>query len=142
MKSMYQAQVTSHGGRNGKIKSSDGILDMAVSVPKSMGGNGAATNPEQLFAAGYAACFENAVIHMARLKKLNPGETSVTAIVDIGPGEGGAFKLAVQLDVSVGGLDRATAQAVVDAAHQICPYSNATRGNIDVQLRLVKTAEG
>lgn len=137
MKAIYQAQVTSSGGRDGHVKSSDGLIDFAVSVPKEMGGKGTATNPEQLFAAGYAACFENALIYIARAKKLNPGKTAVDAKVSIGPNAGGGFALAVELDIHLPDLERGIAGEIVEEAHKICPYSNATRGNIEVSLKLV-----
>lgn len=137
MKTIYQAQVTSSGGRDGHVKSSDGLIDFAVSIPKEMGGKGTATNPEQLFAAGYAACFENALIHIARGKKMNPGKTSVDARVSIGMNGSGGFTLAVELDVHLPDLERSVAGQIVEEAHKVCPYSNATRGNVEVSLKLV-----
>jgi osmotically inducible protein OsmC len=137
MKHIYEAVVTAKGGRDGYIKSSDGILDMKVSVPKEMGGQGGATNPEQLFAAGYAACFENALIYVARAKKLPLENSSVTAHVAIGKNESGGFQLAVRMDILLPGLDPATAQSLIEEGHKICPYSNATRGNIAVELNLL-----
>lgn len=138
MKSVYEAVVTSQGGRQGHVRSSDGILDLDVSLPKSMGGNGEHTNPEQLFAAGYAACFENAVIHLAKIKKLSADGSKVVASVSLNSGEGGALNLAVRLEVSLPQLDRETAEKLIAEAHKICSYSNATRGNIDVQLTLAE----
>jgi Ohr subfamily peroxiredoxin len=137
MKAIYQAQVTSSGGRDGHVRSSDGLIDFAVSIPKEMGGKGTATNPEQLFAAGYAACFENALIHIARGKKMNPGKTSVDARVSIGMNGSGGFTLAVELDVHLPDLERSIAGQIVEEAHKVCPYSNATRGNVEVSLKLV-----
>ncbi len=136
MNSLYEAVVTSQGGRNGHIRSNDGHIDMKVAIPKEMGGPGGATNPEQLFAAGYAACFESALGFVARGKKVTLQESKIVAHVGIGPAPSGGFMLAVRLEISLPGLDRAVAQSLVDEAHKICPYSNATRGNIDVQLVL------
>ncbi len=136
MKSLYEAVVTSQGGRNGHIRSNDGHIDMKVAIPKEMGGPGGATNPEQLFAAGYAACFESALGFVARGKKVTLQESKIVAHVGIGPAPSGGFMLAVRLEISLPGLDRAVAQSLVDEAHKVCPYSNATRGNIDVQLVL------
>lgn len=138
MKPIYQAHVTSSGGRDGYVKSSDGLLDFPVSLPKEMGGKGSATNPEQLFAAGYAACFENAVIHIARQQKIVMGASSIEATVGIGPMEGGTFGLSVILSASLPELDQKTGLELLEAAHKICPYSNAVRGNISVELRLAR----
>ncbi|MEX2236691.1 MAG: organic hydroperoxide resistance protein [Dehalococcoidia bacterium] len=139
MKVLYTAEVTSEGGReNGHVRSSDGVLDIDVGLPKEFGGGGDKTNPEQLFAAGYAACFENAVIHTARRKKIEVKDTAVTARVGMGPGEGGIFGLEVELQVSLPGLERAQAEELVEDAHKVCPYSNATRGNVEVTLTVVE----
>ncbi|MDQ3235203.1 MAG: organic hydroperoxide resistance protein [Pseudobdellovibrionaceae bacterium] len=138
MKTVYQAQVTSSGGRSGHVKSADGVIDFDTALPKEMGGKGGAPNPELLFAAGYASCFENAILHIARGHKLNPGKTSVDAKVGIGPNESGGFILAVTLDIHLPELEQAVAQKIMEEAHQVCPYSNATRGNIDVQISLVE----
>tara|TARA_B110001454_G_C12723098_1_gene435727 strand:+ start:8676 stop:9038 length:363 start_codon:yes stop_codon:yes gene_type:complete len=118
------------------LKSSDGLIDFPVSVPKEMGGKGYATNLEQLFAAGYAACFENAVIHLGRQKKVNVGNTSVDATVSIFPNSQGGFSLAVELSVGLPDMNPNQAQALIEEAHKVCPYSNATRGNIQVDLKL------
>ena len=136
-KVLYTAEVISTGdGRNGHVLSSDHRLDLDLSVPPELDGpGGPGTNPEQLFAAGYAACFGSAIGHVARSKKLNPGKISVTAKVDIGPVATG-FGLQVELVATISDLDRAQAQALVDAAHQVCPYSNATRNNIVVDVKL------
>jgi len=136
-KVLYTAVATSTGGREGKSVSSDGLLDVRLAPPKELGGPGGATNPEQLFAAGYSACFIGALKHVASLQKIAvPADTSITASVGIGPIPAG-FGINAKLVVSVPGVDRAVAQKLVDAAHQVCPYSNATRGNIDVALTLV-----
>lgn len=136
MKPVYEAIVSSQGGREGHLKSHDGILDIKVSLPKSMGGNELHTNPEQLFAAGYAACFENALIYIAKSKKLSTLDSKVTARVSLNMNSG-AFDLAVGLEVSLPHLDKQSAQTLIDDAHKICPYSRATKGNIEVKIDLV-----
>ena len=137
-KILYTAHATSTGGREGASKSDDGALDVKLSTPKGLGGGGGTgTNPEQFFAAGYSACFLGALKHVAAAqKKPLPAETSIAADVGIGPIAGG-FGIQVALAVSVPGMDKAEAEALVHAAHQVCPYSNATRGNIDVDLTVV-----
>lgn len=135
-KSLYTATATAKGGRDGRATSDDGVLDVALVVPKGLGGpGGSGTNPEQLFAAGYSACFASAVGHVARAQKLKTGTVAVTAKVSIGP-VGQAFGLAVELRVSVPEVTLEQAQALIAAAHEVCPYSNATRGNIVVDLQL------
>lgn len=135
-KRLYTAVAAATSGRDGRVKSDDGVLDLAVVPPKALGGSGAVgTNPEQLFAAGYAACFGSAVSHVARAQKIKPGPVHVTAHVTIGP-VGAGFGLAVELVASLPELPRDQAEALVEAAHQVCPYSNATRGNIVVDLRV------
>jgi osmotically inducible protein OsmC len=138
-KTLYTAEATVKGGREGHVRSSDGVIDMDLKIPKEMGGpGGAGSNPEQLFAAGYAACFEGATRFVAREKKVALTEASVTAHVGIGPREPTGFGIAVKLEVSLPGIDRAVAQDLIDTAHRdICPYSHATRGNIDVEVVLV-----
>ena len=137
-KVLYTATATATAGREGRAKSDDGVLDVALAVPKGLGGAGASgTNPEQLFAAGYSACFGSAVLHIARHQKITSGPVSVTANVSIGP-VGASFGLAVELVVSIPELPREQATALVEAAHQVCPYSNATRGNIRVDIRLAE----
>ncbi len=132
---IYTAVATSTGdGRNGHAQSSDGILDVDLATPKEMGGAGGATNPEQLFAAGYSACFHSALKGVARQRKLAITDTAVTAEVGLGPNDAGGYALEVALHVEIGGVDQATADELVEAAHQICPYSNATRGNIPVTV--------
>ena len=137
MEALYTAKATSTGaGRNGHVASSDGVLALDLAMPKELGGaGGAATNPEQLFAAGYAACFHSALQAIARREKVSVADSTVTAEVGIGKQDPG-FGLAVDLVVALPGLDEPAAQKLVDAAHQLCPYSNATRGNIDVNLRV------
>jgi Ohr subfamily peroxiredoxin len=135
-KVVYTAHATTVGGRgDGTVRSSDGMLDAKIAHPKEMGGNGQGTNPEQLFAAGYSACFLGAMKFVAGQQKLSlPRESSIAAEVDFGPRVGGGFGVGVRMAINVPGLDKAKVQELVDAAHQVCPYSNATRGNIDVVL--------
>ena len=135
-KVVYKAHATSTGGRDGSTKSSDGLLDVKLSAPKEMGGGGGGVNPEQLFAAGYSACFIGAMKFVAGQQKVAlPADTSIDASVGIGQIPAG-FGIEVQLLVKVPGVDRAVAQGIVDKAHQVCPYSNATRGNIEVTITL------
>ena len=137
-KVLYTAHATSTGGREGTSKSSDGVLDLKLTTPKELGGNGAVgTNPEQLFAAGYSACFIGAMKFVAGQQKIAlPADTSIKADVGIGQIPAG-FGIKVALAVTVPGMDKAQAEEIVQAAHQVCPYSNATRGNIDVDLSVV-----
>jgi len=135
-KVIYTAHAHTTGGRDGRSVTDDGNLDVKLTPPRAMGGAGNATNPEQLFAAGYSACFMGAMKHVAGMKKIAvPADTSIDASVDIGPIPQG-FGIAVKMVVNLPGMDRAVAQDLVNAAHQVCPYSNATRGNIDVDLSL------
>ena len=140
-KAVYTAHATSTGGRTGTTQSSDGAIQLALVTPKELGGaGGAGTNPEQLFAAGYSACFIGAMKAVAaRQKIVLPAEVSISASVSIGPmtGKPGAFGIAVTMDISVPGMERAATEALVAAAHEVCPYSNATRGNIEVALTVV-----
>jgi len=138
-KVLYTATATAKGGREGHIHSSDGVLDFDLKVPKELGGPGGhGSNPEQLFAAGYSACFEGAVRYVAREKKVTLKDASVTGHVGIGPREPTGFAIQVKLEVSLPGIDPAVAQELIDIAHRdICPYSHATRGNVDVQISLV-----
>jgi osmotically inducible protein OsmC len=132
---LYTAQVTSTGGRDGRSESNDRALSVVLSTPKALGGaGGAGTNPEQLFGAGYSACFLGALKFVAGKNRVTlPEATQITADVGIGPIPTG-FALAVTLDVSLPGLEQEQAEDLVNKAHQVCPYSNATRGNIDVHL--------
>ena len=140
-KALYTAHATSTGGRTGTTESSDGKIKLQLSTPKELGGDsGPGTNPEQLFASGYSACFIGAMKAVARNQKLTlPAEVSIQADVSIGPmtGKAGAFGIAVAMAVSVPGMDKAAVEALVKTAHEVCPYSNATRGNIDVTLTVV-----
>ena len=134
-KVIYTAHATTTGGRAGTATSPDGVLDLTLTTPKELGGNGAAgTNPEQLFAAGYSACFIGALRHVAMAQKITlPADTSIAASVGIGQIPAG-FGIEVALAVTIPGMERAAAEKLVEAAHAVCPYSNATRGNIDVTL--------
>ncbi|CAK1765772.1 osmotically inducible protein OsmC [Vibrio crassostreae] len=133
MTTLYTTSATAIAGRNGQVSTDDNLLSVALSYPKEMGGSGEATNPEQLFAAGYSACFSNALLHVAKEMKIKIASAPTTATVGIGPNENGGFALTVSLAIE---LDLAQEQAVtlVKTAHQVCPYSNAVRGNIDVKL--------
>ncbi|NOH24009.1 organic hydroperoxide resistance protein [Vibrio europaeus] len=133
MTTLYKTQATALAGRNGLVKTDDGLLELELAYPKEMGGTGAATNPEQLFAAGYSACFSNAILHVAREGKVALKEAPVTAEVGIGPNEQGGFALTVSLAASIE-LPQEQALELVRVAHQVCPYSNAVRGNIDVKV--------
>ncbi|GAA1985378.1 organic hydroperoxide resistance protein [Isoptericola halotolerans] len=134
----YTAEALSTGaGRDGHVRSDDGRVDLEMAVPKPMGGSGDGANPEQLFAAGYAACFHSALQAVARAQKVRLHDTSVGARVHVGPDGRGGFGLAVELEVVVPGLPADQAQALADAAERVCPYSNATRGNIDVRVSVV-----
>ena len=132
MKALYVAEATATGGREGRVRSSDGALTVDLAIPKELGG--VTSNPEQLFAAGYAACFENAFRLAARRKRIRPGDTSVTARVGIGPDDAGGFGLSVELHVRASDLGTAQSEEVATDAERVCPYSNAVRGNIDVKF--------
>lgn len=132
----YTAFATAENGRDGRVSSDDGKLDVVVNPPKEMGGSGAGTNPEQLFAAGYSACFQSALGVVARQEKADVSGSTVTAAVSIGKTEAGGFGLEVAITATIPNADTATAQALVEKAHQVCPYSNATRGNIKVELSI------
>jgi Ohr subfamily peroxiredoxin len=135
-KILYTAKAHTTGGREGHATSDDGLLDVTLSPPKAMGGPGKGTNPEQLFAAGYSACFMGALKFVAGQKKIPvPADASIDASIDIGPIPQG-FGIAAKLVVHLPGMEHALARELVDSAHQVCPYSNATRGNIDVQIAL------
>lgn len=138
MKTLYSTTVTAIGGRNGHVKSEDGILEMSLAMPTSLGGKGGASNPEQLFAAGYAACFENAVIHVThgKAEAVRDDEIEVAATVGLVPTAQGGFALTVTMDVAITGTDQETAEAIVAAAHAVCPYSNAIKGNIEVETNV------
>jgi Ohr subfamily peroxiredoxin len=137
MTPLYQARATASGGRNGRVVSDDGLLDLQLAIPEALGGNGGAfSNPEQLFAAGYAACFDSALAFVAGKTRQTITASSVEAAVGIGQNGQGGFALAVTLRVTIEGPTRKDAQALLEAAHQVCPYSNALRGNVTVELEL------
>lgn len=135
MKTLYTTNVNAKGGRDGHVKSENGILELDVRTPKALGGaSDDFANPEMLFAAGYSACFDSALNLVIRKSKIETGETTVNAKVSIGQTENGGFGLAVELDVNIPGVSQEEAQSLIEKAHQVCPYSNATRNNIEVKL--------
>lgn len=138
MKNLYKTKVTTHGGRNGHTRSEDGILDMELKKPKSLGGEGGDySNPEQLFAAGYSACYGSALEHVAKQHKIDLGDYSVTATIKLGQTESGKLQLSAILDTFIPNVDIETGEKLVNEAHEVCPYSRATRDNIDVTLNLL-----
>jgi osmotically inducible protein OsmC len=135
MRVLYTAEATATGGREGRVRSGDGALNLDLAIPKELGGpGGLASNPEQLFAAGFAACFDNALRVAARRRKVPVGQGSVTARVGIGPDDSGGFQLSVELHVRLPDLDAEVAEQLATDAHRVCPYSNAVRGNVDVRI--------
>ena len=137
MKTLYQTRASATGGRNGHVVSADGVLDLNLAIPREMGGpGGALSNPEQLFAAGYAACFDSALAFVAAQRKLKLAGTRVDATVGIGQNGAGGFGLAVKLEVTIPDLPREEAESLLAQTHTVCPYSNALRGNVDVELVL------
>lgn len=139
METLYTAQATARGGRKGHVESSDGVLKFDLAMPEGMGGEGGGgTNPEQLFAAGYAACFENALRGVARRQRKDVEDASITADVDIGKVDDGGFGLAVELTGSMPNLPREEAEELMHEAHKLCPYSRATRGNVEVKLSVAE----
>lgn len=138
MNPLYTAEALSTGaGRNGHVKTTSGTVELDLAIPKEMGGSGNGANPEELFAAGYAACFHSALQLVARNRKVTISDTSVGSRVSLLPNGEGGFVLAVALEVAIPEIERNLAQAIVSAAHEVCPYSNATRGNIEVAVTLV-----
>jgi lipoyl-dependent peroxiredoxin len=136
--SLYSTRVTASGGRHGSIRSEDGLLDLRLALPRELGGKGDATNPEQLFAGGYAACFENALLHVSRDAghRFADDDIDVVARIDLSRNKTGGFVLAAALAVTIAGIDRQTTERLVQGAHAICPYSNAMRGNVDVAISI------
>jgi len=134
MSTLYTTKVTAIGGRHGHIRSADGLLDTKLAMPRELGGNGGATNPETLFAGGYAACFENAILHVSRNEGLHIPDEDLEVTVEIGlsQNETGGFVLSAALSVKIKGFAQEKAEALVAAADEICPYSNAIRGNVNV----------
>jgi osmotically inducible protein OsmC len=139
MASLYSTKVTATGGRHGSIRSDDGLLDVKLALPKALGGRGDATNPEQLFAGGYAACFENALLRVSREAGHRRADDDIEVVAEIGlsQNEAGAFVLSAALAVTIAGVDQKTAEVLVQGAHAICPYSNAIRGNVDVTIAVL-----
>jgi Ohr subfamily peroxiredoxin len=133
---VYSTKVTATGGRHGTIRSEDGLLDLKLALPRTLGGKGDATNPEQLFAGGYAACFENALFHVSREARRHFADSDIEVVAQIGlsRNESGAFLLSAALAVTMAGVDQKTAEQLVNGAHAICPYSNAIKGNVNVQI--------
>ncbi len=138
-KIVYTASATTSGGRQGRSVSSDGVLDLTLTAPKETGGPGTGTNPEQLFAAGYSACFNSALMMVAKAAKLDASAAQVTANIGFGP-EGNSYAITADLEVSIPGLELAQVQELAEAAHQVCPYSEATRGNVPVTVKAVLAA--
>jgi lipoyl-dependent peroxiredoxin len=139
MQVLYTAEATAWGGREGRAASSDGNLDVQLVVPKELGGpGGSGTNPEQLFATGYAGCFHSALKLVAKAEKVDVSESAVTVKVGLGHREGVGFALAVEIDAELPGLDRDVAQSLVDKAHEVCPFSHATRNNVEAVVRVVE----
>ncbi len=137
MKPLYTEEAKAEGGRDGRVHSADGKIDLVLTPAKGVGGSGAGSNPEQLFAAGYSACFHSAMQFVARPKHLDLSGSSVEGFVTLGTKDDGpGFELAVRHVVRLPTLDQAAAEALVHEAHQVCPYSNATRGNVDVQFEV------
>ena len=138
MKTLYTAEVSATGGRSGHVKSTDGVIDMPVTVPEGLSGKGGSTNPEQLFAAGYAACFQSALLLVAGKQHIHlEKDSTVTARVSLNQLDNGNYGLSVVLDVDVKGLDKEEAKKLVHQAHEVCPYSVGTRGNINVELNVI-----
>jgi lipoyl-dependent peroxiredoxin len=138
MSTLYSTKVTATGGRHGHIRSGDGLLDMKLALPRQLGGKGNATNPETLFAGGYAACFENALLHVSRDAGLRFADKDVEVIAEIGlsRNDSGGFALSAGLAVTVTGVDQKKVEELVEAADKICPYSNAIRGNVEVGINV------
>ena len=134
---LYTTSATASGGRNGKVHLDDGAVWFATSIPKDMGGDGQGSNPEQLFAMTWASCFGSAVLFVAGQKKIEASRSKVTCEIGIGRNEAGGFALQAELKISLPGVDPAQARELVEAAHQVCPYSNATRGNVPVTLTVL-----
>ena len=141
---LYSTKVTATGGRHGNIRSDDGLIDIKLALPRQLGGKGDATNPETLFAGGYAACFENALLRVSREGGLRLADEDVKVIAEIGlsRNESGGFVLSAALEVTVTGVNQKKAEELVESAHKICPYSNAIRGNVDVAITVLAQQKG
>ena len=137
VKKLYSATVNVQGGREGKAISNDGNLNLDLRYPKELGGNGAGTNPEQLFAAGFAACFEGAIGTVLRQKKIKSEGITITSIVTLGKDANDGFVLALSMDIAIRGVEINAAKQILEEAHQVCPYAKATRGNIEVVTTVV-----
>lgn len=138
MKILYKTKAVSVGGREGKVKVENSPLEFELATPVELGGTGKiGVNPEQLFASGYAACYDNALLHVARRKKIELGETSVAVEIGMGAGEKGAFVLVGAIEATFSGIDQETADMLVQEAHKVCPYSNATRGNVEISVKAI-----
>lgn len=136
MKALYTTSAKTHGGRNGHVETVDGSLKLDLSMPTELGGKGEGNNPEQLFASGYAACFESAILHVAQLQKIPLKDASMTSTVSLYATPEHGFKLGVELHAHIKGLSQADAEALVAKAHEVCPYSNAVHGNIEVDIKV------
>ncbi|CEG55525.1 organic hydroperoxide resistance protein [Legionella fallonii] len=136
MNALYSTTAHTHGGRNGHVETADGTLKLELAMPPELGGKGGGANPEQLFASGYAACFESAMRYVAQMEKIALKDASMTATVSLYPTPEKGFRLGVALHAFVEGLNQADAEALVNKAHHVCPYSNAIRGNVDVELKV------
>jgi osmotically inducible protein OsmC len=139
MHALYTTKVTAIGGRHGQIRSEDGLLDVKLALPRQLGGKGDATNPETLFAGGYAACFENAILHVSRYAGLRFADEDIEVIAEIGlsRNDSGGFVLSAAFAVAIAGVNQKKAEELVESAHKICPYSNAVRGNVDVAITVL-----
>ena len=138
MKAIYTASASAKGGRHGAVATSDGKLSLSLTRPVEMGGDGSGTNPEQLFACGYAACFASTIQFLSKQKKLELGPIEVTARVSLGKLDGEGYGLAAELDVALPGVELSIAEAIVEQAKRNCPYSNATRGNVETRVTIVQ----
>ena len=136
MNALYKATARTHGGRNGHVETSDGLLRLDLAMPKELGGHGGGTNPEELFASGYAACFESAMQFVAHREKIPLQDTSILSQVSLYPTPEHGFKLGVEMHIHIGGLNQQDAEELVAKADKVCPYSNAVRGNIDVVFKV------
>lgn len=136
MNALYTVTAQTHGGRNGHVETNDGLLKLDLAMPVELGGKGGGNNPEQLFAAGYAACFESAIRYVAQMQKIPLHDVSMAAHVSLYPTPEKGFKLGVELHANIVGLNQKNAEDLVEKAHHVCPYSNAVRNNIDVKLKV------
>lgn len=138
MQTIYMAPATAKGGRQGTVRTSDGLLDLSLTRPFEMNGDGSGTNPEQLFACGYAACCASTIDFLSKREKLSPGPVEVTARVSLGKRDGEGYGLAAELDLALPSVERTVAENIVEKAKRKCPYSNATRGNVETRVTIVQ----